>query len=70
MSGKYKTHRRAGNRAQAGRSAKLAAKAAKFDASLHNHQGGGALLPSQLGWGQRKADKNRITLPTINWRAT
>jgi hypothetical protein len=40
----------------------LAKKDAKFDAGLHNHQGGGALLPSQLGWGQHKADKNRISL--------
>lgn len=33
---------------------------------LHNHQGGGA-LPSQLGWGQHKIDKARITLAAI-WR--
>jgi len=30
---------------------------------LHNRQGGGALpLPSQLGWGIRKADRKRVSL--------
>lgn len=33
------------------------------DVHLHNRQGGGALpLPSQLGWGVRKAKKDRISL--------
>lgn len=66
MSGKYKTHRRSGNRATAQHGAKLAAKAAKADASLHNRHGGGR-LPSELGWGQHKAEKSRVTLPVIDW---
>ncbi|MER9336464.1 hypothetical protein NKJ06_21130 [Mesorhizobium sp. M0293] len=66
MSGKYKTHRRAANRYQA--KAARALRDAKTDTGLHNRHGGGALLPSQLGWGQRKADKSRITLPNI-WRS-
>jgi hypothetical protein len=61
MSGKYKTHRRAGNRATAQHGAKLATKAAKADASLHNRHGGGALPTSHKG------DKARVTLPPI-WR--
>jgi hypothetical protein len=33
------------------------------DVHLHNRQGGGALpLPSQLGWGIRKADRKRVSL--------
>lgn len=61
MSGKIKTHRRSAHRWQA----KLSRDLAKADAGMHNHKGGGCLLPSQLGWGQHKANKARITLPKI-----
>jgi hypothetical protein len=40
---------------------------AKHDTGLHNRHGGGRLPPSQLGWGQHKADKARVTLPAIDW---
>jgi hypothetical protein len=36
-------------------------RAAALGDRIHNHIGGGA-LPSQLGWGQHKIDKARITL--------
>lgn len=62
MSGKYKTHRRAANRYQA--KASRALKDAKRETGLHNRHGGGR-LPSDLGWGQHKIDKTRITLPKI-----
>lgn len=62
MSGKYKTHRRSAARWQAKLSQAL--KDAKSDTGLHNRKGGGR-LPSELGWGQHKADKSRVTLPKI-----
>jgi hypothetical protein len=60
MTSKHAHRRRVLNRARA----KLAHDIHKADdIHLHNRQGGGALpLPSQLGWGQHKARKTRITL--------
>jgi hypothetical protein len=34
---------------------------------IHSHAGFGCLPPSQMGWGQHKIDKARITLAPI-WR--
>lgn len=64
MSGKYKTHRRAAARFQAQLSRAL--KDVRADTGLHNRKGGGR-LPSELGWGQHKAEKSRVTLPAIDW---
>ena len=66
MSGKYKTHRRAAARIQA--EASRALRDAKQETTMHNRHGGGG-LPSQLGWGQHKINKSRITLPSINLRS-
>lgn len=67
MTDKFKTHRKAGHKANAGYGKKLAREVAqgqaKADSGLSNRHGGGRLPPpSQLGWGQHKSKKTGVSL--------
>lgn len=63
MTDKYKTHRKAGHKANAYHGKELARNVAKRDSGLANRHGGGRLPPpSELGWGQHKSKKTGISL--------